>query len=103
MIGPSEALVFVNDDLKSGPILIANPQFRLEVTSSGCDISEHSIPEPKEPGLQIFEGWVEVGSGDDPDVYWVGDWRRLTHWEMCRVRHGMPPQPSMRQDEAPVL
>jgi hypothetical protein len=42
--------------------------------------------------LLIFEGWLEFTDSDDgePDQ-WRGEWRRLTHWEMVRVRCGQSP------------
>jgi hypothetical protein len=91
--GPCSLVAFVRPELDSGPILTADGQFREEASASGWDISDHNITTPTEMGLQIFEGWLEVGHGPDPDVSLVGSWRRLDHWEMCRMRFGMTAHP----------
>lgn len=44
---------------------------------------------PDEYGLLILEGWMEPSSEGRPRF--AGTWRRLTHWEMCRMRHGWIP------------
>lgn len=88
---PSQALAFVRPELDQGPILAVTGAFFDEVHAAGWDISDHNIATPTTPGLQIFEGWVDVGPGDDPDVRWEGGWRPLSHWELCRLRFGMTP------------
>lgn len=90
----SRALVFVPFRPVSahhGHVCAATAAFAEEVRDGGPAISDHNMPMPDRPGLVLFEGWVEVGAGEDPDVSWVGEWRPLSHWEMSRVRHGLPP------------
>jgi len=67
--------------------------FADEVEMAGYDIEDHCFPPPDPPmsGLLIFEGWVQVGPGLEPDITIDGLWRPLTHWEMCRVRFGRTP------------
>ena len=97
--GPSRLLAFAKGTPPSwGPILLADGEFSEEVAVGGPDISDHEMPRPAEPGLQVFEGWVEVGPGEDPDVEIVGEWRRLDHFELCRLRYGLWPWPE-RVDE----
>jgi hypothetical protein len=93
MEGPSEMLAFVRPGLDSGHILSASGEFLTELRdgAGGWDIADHNMPTPREHGLLLFDGWIEVGHGDSPDVSWVGEWRRLTHWEMARVRFGLSP------------
>lgn len=92
-----KALVFVQRRAQKtqqgewfGPILEASGGFREEISNSGSDLEEHDVPKPPRSGLLLFEGWVEILGSEDPDVSWVGEWRELTHWEMCRVRCGVP-------------
>ena len=91
---PGTILAFVRPEGDNGPILSADGSFLEEVHSSGWDISDHDMPKSTDTcgqhGLLVLEGWVERTGGPDPDTYMVGEWRRLTHYEMCRVRHGMP-------------
>lgn len=95
MSTPSRALVFVKDGFpdKGGAILLSTGAFEVEVADGGPDITDHNLPMPphKHVGLLIFEGWVEYGPADDDDPQWLGEWRRLTHWEMSRTRFGMVP------------
>ena len=91
--GPSALLAFVRPERGRGPILLATGEFLTEVRD-GCaswDIGDYDMPMPDRPGLLVFEGWIEVNAGPDPDVSFRGSWRQLTHWEMCRVRFGLSP------------
>ena len=100
--GPSAIIAFVRigkqlgeQDIKvsaEGPILWAEGEFLRELQEGcgGWDIADHELPDPPGAGLWAFEGWIEVGHGPDAEVEWQGDWRRLTHWEMCRLRFGKP-------------
>lgn len=76
-----------------GPILWATGDFLRELQdgAGGWDLGDHEIEEPTETGLLCFEGFIEVGFGEDPDVEWRGAWRRLNHWEMLRMRFGKTP------------
>lgn len=63
--------------------------FSAELEAVGStNIGDHSLPKPPRAGLLAFEGWVELGPGQDPDPWFVGEWRELTHWEMCQLRCG---------------
>lgn len=87
----SRMLVFVRGK-DEGPILdVSGEDFTEEIAQSGSDICNHDIEKPPRQGLLVFEGWVEVSGGEDPDVLFVGGWRELTHWEMCKVRCGETP------------
>jgi|GEM_PF-3411667 len=86
---PGRMLAFVEPELDRGSILDPGPVFREEIENSGSDISDHDIPKALRGGLLIFEGWMEFTSGPDPDCYFAGEWRPLTHWEMCRLRAGL--------------
>ncbi len=88
---PCQALIFVYPELSHGQILEATGDFLVEAIEHSWIMDDHEMMMPVVPGIQIFEGWVEVGVGEDPDIRWFGSWRLLTHWEMCRVRHGMSP------------
>jgi hypothetical protein len=93
--GPSTLVAFVRPELDAGPILTADGEF-LDELRSGCggwDIGDYNMTMPTRPGLQIYEGWREVTAGPDEDVHLVGDWRQLTHWEMCRMRFGLTAHP----------
>ena len=82
-MNPGRLLVFVRPELDSGEILyVSGEEFLNEVHNAGWDISDHNFPTPTQKGLQIFEGWIQVGPGEDPDVAIVGEFRKLTHWEM---------------------
>jgi hypothetical protein len=85
---PGRMLAFVEPEGDRGPILDPGPVFYDEINTTGPDISDHEFPKPPRAGLLIFEGWMECTGGPDPDVYFVGEWRPLTHWEMCRLRAG---------------
>ncbi len=88
----ARALCFVAPTGDEGPILFAEGGLAEEISMAGSDISDHEMPCPDGiRGLLIFEGWMEYTAGPDPDLCFVGEWRRLTHWEMCRVRHGLSP------------
>lgn len=93
MNGPSRLMAYVHACGDEGPILSAVGAFVDELKNAGYDVSDHDMPKPDvgHVGLLVFEGWVDVGPGDDPDVSLVGSWRRLTHWEMCRVTFGLSP------------
>lgn len=100
--GPSRLIVFATGNQDQGPILLAEGCFTEEVAVAGSDISDHELPRPDGPGLWVFEGWVNIGPGTDPDVFLDGEWRRLTHWEMCRMRHGMAPWDEQSSEPEPV-
>lgn len=97
----SRLLAFIRRcDLEKGPegpiLYVCDGPFRKEIELQGWDLSDHAFPKEKvqqQPfqGLYIFEGWVEYTSEPDPDIAFVGAWRPLTHWEMCRVRDGVTP------------
>jgi hypothetical protein len=96
--GPSSLVAFVRPELDLGPILSADGEFLEEVREAGSwDIGDHNMPLPTEMGLQVFEGWREVSPGPDPDISFVGSWRRLTHWEICRMRFGLTAHPADRE------
>ncbi len=86
-------LAFVRPEGDQGPILIAAGAYAQEVRAAGWDISDHNMPASagRLYGLLVFEGFVEHTAGPDPDVYLAGNWRRLTHWELCRVGAGLTP------------
>jgi hypothetical protein len=83
---PGRLIAFVRPEMDHGPILSVDGAFFDEVHDRGWDISDHDMPSGDQWGLLVFEGWVEHTSGPDPDVVLVGEWRPLTHWEMCRLR-----------------
>ena len=87
-----QILAFVRATGDEGPILAVMPNTGVadEVGQAG-DICDHEFAVPDARGLLLWSGWVEVGIGPDPDVIMVGEWRRLTHWELCRVRYGLAP------------
>jgi len=91
MTGPGRFVAFVRDTGDYGPVLYASGSFVEEFRMGGYDVESLDMPVPSERGLLLFEGWVEIGPGPDPDVVAVGEWRRLTHWEICRIRHGVSP------------
>lgn len=84
-------LVYVHHDGYTGPILEASGVFVEDVLNFGRDISDHDMPNANNEGLLIFEGFIEHTAGPDPDLFFCGEWRNLTHWEMCRVRVGLSP------------
>jgi len=78
-----------------GPVLWASDNFNRELEMGGFDLESHDFP-PSDfgtCGLLVFEGWMEYGPGPEPDVYFRGDWRRLTFSEMIRLRCGQDPWP----------
>lgn len=89
--GPDRVVAFVQSEWDESQILYAEGVFADEVNAVSRCLGDHTVPTPERLGLQVFEGWLEVGTGDDPDVEWCGGWRMLTHWEMCRVRFGLAP------------
>lgn len=93
---PGRMVVFLREwhpeNGPSGPVLYAENPFKLEVGQTGDDVGDLFFEgNTLLRGLLIFEGWIEVGPGEDPDVTCVGEWRKLTHWEMCKVREGRAP------------
>lgn len=92
--GPSRMLVWVTAHGRHGPegtVLSAEGQFRDETMSSGSALEDHEFEASADPsltGLLVFEGWVEVGRGEDPDVKLCGWLRRVETWELCRLRFG---------------
>lgn len=83
-----------------GPILYAEPPLEQEIEkwNGATDIGDLNFEEtPAQSGildgLVVWEGWIEWSAGDaadsEPEMH--GGWRKLSHWEMCRVREGLPP------------
>ena len=92
MSGPSRLLAFVRPEGDNGPVLAADGDFHKEVFEGGWDIENYNMPMSLPLyGLLIFEGFIEVGTEPEPDVSLSGEWRQLSHWEICRVRHGWLP------------
>ena len=101
--GPSAFLAFVRSSKETGDsrikigaeghILWATGEFLRELNEHGSwQIADHEIEPPGNlVGLLVYEGFIEVGYGEDPDVEWRGSWRQLSHWELLRVRFGKPP------------
>ena len=99
---PGRMVVFIRDWKEptdnidrgpDGPILyVEGEMLKREVAEHSDELGDHIFEKRTElRGLLIFEGWVEVGMGEDPDVTLVGEWRKLDHWEMCKVREGLAP------------
>lgn len=88
-MGPGRLLAFVKEDLDEGPILLCSGAFIEEIRECGYNIADHNMPAPNCHGLLVFEGFIEHTRGPDPDVMWLGEWRQLTHWELCRLRYGL--------------
>ena len=88
---PCRLLAFVRPEGDNGPILAAGEGFFEAVHSAGWDISDHNMPctDGVMYGLLLFEGWQANPEDDEPCL--VGEWRRLTFWELSRVRHGLLP------------
>lgn len=99
-----QLLAWVGKDLDNGPILAASGSFDVEVESGGGhDIADHDMPCAPSAGLLLFEGWISVGATPDPDVFFEGQWRSLTHWEMCRLMVGeLPWDPSQQVIDDPI-
>ncbi len=88
------ALVFFSPELhREGWILDATGALLEECRHNSFGLEDHNTPRVGRPayGLAIFEGFLHVDRSEDPDVYWKGEWRPLTHWELVRVRSGQPP------------
>lgn len=92
---PIRLLAFVRPEGDNGPILAwdGSPGFGEDLAMAGWDIADHEMPATDGVlyGLLIFEGWTEWSSQPEPDMRLAGEWRRLTHWETCRVRNGLLP------------
>ena len=92
--GPSALLAYVRDETAHGPvglILEVTGAFADEVSNGGLDLEDHGLPHVGPArGLLVFEGWIDVGVGPEPDVHWQGGWRALDHWELCQLRFGRP-------------
>jgi hypothetical protein len=90
---PLRLLVFVRPELDCGPILAWDGpvDVREDLSMAGWDMGDHEMPCSLAPGLMIFEGWRECASGPEPSIYYSGEWRRLSFWELSRVRHGLLP------------
>lgn len=89
---PLRLLAFVRPELDQGPILAAEGDWANMLREVGSwDIGDYSMRMPDRPGLHIFEGWTKLMPDDPSDMQWEGEWRQLTHWEMCRLRFGMVP------------
>lgn len=74
-----------------GTILDCTGCFVDEVARLGAALDEHDFPNPLDVGLYgllVFEGWVEHAPDIDHTMF-VGEWRRLSNWEMCRARFGI--------------
>lgn len=89
MLGQLVAFVRANE--AQGQILGATGSFASELEHSGRDIADHEMAMPMVTGLALFSGWLDHSGGEDPDIVLEGDWRLLTHWETCRLRHGLFP------------
>lgn len=92
---PGRMLAFVRNtgvNLLEGWVLYWEPPFEGEVSDSRY-LEDHDFPQTPEhgEGLFLFEGYVHVTPGPEPDVEFEGAWRRLTHWEMLQVQAGFPP------------
>lgn len=86
-------LAFVRDAAKKpieGWILYWEPPFKDEVSDS-VHLEDHDFPNSNLEGLLLFEGYVYVTPGPEPDVEFHGAWRQLTHWEMLLVQQGLAP------------
>lgn len=89
---PARLLAFIEKtDPLEGPILAWEEGFDAEIATGGRLLEDHVFDHTKALGLSLFEGYVEVGTGPDPDVHFRGQWRQLTHWEMLQVRSGGAP------------
>ena len=87
-------LVYVVDPRAAdGWVLHAAGVFVDEVAEAGPELENYALPPFPHglTGLLIFEGWLTSTGDPDPDIEFIGQWRRLEHWEMCRVRCGEPP------------
>ena len=94
-IEPLRLVAFVRPELDQGPILAAEGHFSVLLREIGSwDICDLDMMMPNRMGLLVFEGWAERSPTDDTDIRWVGAWREMTHWELCRLRFGMTPFPS---------
>lgn len=63
-----------------------------EVMSCSDALDDHDVRAvAPRTGLLVFEGMIEHSLGPDPDVYWSGEWRPLTHWELLQVGCGQNP------------
>jgi hypothetical protein len=95
---PSVLVAFVHSSRAAGPILMASGAFLREIRegAGGVDISDYNMPPPDHVGLLVFEGWIEHRAQDDGDALFEGWWRQLTHWELSRMRFGMPAQADLR-------
>jgi hypothetical protein len=92
---PLRLLAFVRPELHEGPVLYAEGAWSVLLRERGSwDIGDLNMPMPPHGGLMVFEGWHETSSPDPTEVSFVGDWREMTHWELCRTRFGMTPFPS---------
>jgi hypothetical protein len=93
---PLRLLAFVRPELHAGPVLYAEGEWSvlLRQLGSSWDIGDLNMPMPPHGGLMVFEGWHETSPTDPTEVSFVGDWREMTHWELCRTRFGMTPFPS---------
>lgn len=84
-------VALVKAQVGQGLIIMADGAFVEEVVNSGHFIEDHDMAVPQFSGLGIYEGFVHVTDGQDPDVVLEGEWRRLTHFEMCRLAFGRTP------------
>jgi hypothetical protein len=92
---PLRLLAFVRPELDQGPVLYAEGAWSVFLRELGSwDIGDMNMPMPPHGGLMVFEGWHETVTTDPTEVSFVGAWREMTHWELCRARFGMTPFPS---------
>ena len=92
---PLRLLAFVRPELDQGPVLYAEGEWSVLLREHGSwDIGDVNMPMPARMGLMVFEGWHETSPTDLTDFSFVGAWREMTHWELCRARFGLTPFPS---------
>jgi hypothetical protein len=92
---PLRLLAFVRPELDQGPVLYAEGEWSVLLRGRGSwDIGDMNMPMPPRMGLMVFEGWHETSPTDPTELSFVGAWREMTHWELCRARFGMTPFPS---------
>lgn len=98
MTNLGRVLAFVDKAGDEGVILATDGIFSDEVQMGGRFLEDHDVSRAPPAntcdgsfGLLVFEGWIENTGEPEPDFYWAGQWRRPTHWEMCRLRAGLAP------------
>ena len=73
-----------------GPILEATGEFAGEASEACHNLSDcYGVVLPPCTGLLVFEGWIEwSGDSDGAEPEWMGQWRGLEFWELCKLRDG---------------